>query len=478
MQTAVTAFSASGSAGSTVAAVTFNNGGSGAASGTTFNGGTAQTVSYNTVGAPSTTGVNASGSWGIYTNGIRQSDGTSWLNAASAIGSSGSRGVNLAPNTYSQGIFSEFKDASLYGTSGTYAGLITYANWVGTTASTGDPSYQLLFSPSAANATSNPSLKFRAGIDTTWGAWNTIVHSGNIGSYAVASSGGTVTGNVTLNGATPQISLTNGTSNYISYAGNGVNAPTFTTSSPGTKLLLYPAVSSTSADYAIGIAGSTLWNGVPTTGSQFQWYGGTTVAATLTGAGALTLASTVSTSAGLSFGYLIATGFYGDNTNVAIRTYGSTGSIYFQSASGAGTYAIMNSGGLSITGAITATGDITAFYSDRRLKENVKPIDNAVSKVQKLTGITYNPNELAESFGFERDQDIVGLFADEVESVLPQAVKPAPFDQTAEGESKSGENYLTVQYEKVVPLLVEAIKEQQAMIEELRAEIQQLKATK
>ena len=49
--------------------LTFNNGGSGAASGTTFNGGTATTVSYNTVGAPSTTGTNASGTWGINING-------------------------------------------------------------------------------------------------------------------------------------------------------------------------------------------------------------------------------------------------------------------------------------------------------------------------------------------------------------------------------------------------------------------------
>jgi hypothetical protein len=59
------------------------------------------------------------------------------------------------------------------------------------------------------------------------------------------------------------------------------------------------------------------------------------------------------------------------------------------------------------------------------------------------------------------------LFADEVEAVLPQAVKPAPFDQDGEGGSKSGENYKTVQYEKVVPLLVEAIKEQQKQIAQL-----------
>jgi hypothetical protein len=61
--------SISGSAGSVANSVTFNNGGTGAASGVTYNGSAAQTISYNTVGAPSTTGTNASGTWGISISG-------------------------------------------------------------------------------------------------------------------------------------------------------------------------------------------------------------------------------------------------------------------------------------------------------------------------------------------------------------------------------------------------------------------------
>jgi hypothetical protein len=129
---------------------------------------------------------------------------------------------------------------------------------------------------------------------------------------------------------------------------------------------------------------------------------------------------------------------------------------------------------LHVTGQIIATSEITAYYSDRRLKENVKTINNAVEKVLHLNGITYTPNDLAESFGFEKNVDVVGLFADEVEAVLPQAVKLAPFDQTAEGVSKSGENYKTVQYEKLVPLLVEAIKEQQQTINDQNSRIEKL----
>jgi hypothetical protein len=87
--------------------------------------------------------------------------------------------------------------------------------------------------------------------------------------------------------------------------------------------------------------------------------------------------------------------------------------------------------------------------------------------VLSLNGITYTPNELAESFGYDRNVKLVGLFADEVEAILPEATRPAPFDQDENGNSKSGENYKTIQYEKLVPLLIEAIKEQQQQIAQL-----------
>lgn len=124
-----------------------------------------------------------------------------------------------------------------------------------------------------------------------------------------------------------------------------------------------------------------------------------------------------------------------------------------------------------VVGEIRATQDITAYYSDRRLKENVVGISNAVEKVNSLNGIVYNPNDLAVSFGYDKTTKLVGLFADEVEAVLPEAVRRAPFDQDEFGNSKSGENYKTIQYEKIVPLLIEAIKE-------LKAEIEQLKGSK
>ena len=129
---------------------------------------------------------------------------------------------------------------------------------------------------------------------------------------------------------------------------------------------------------------------------------------------------------------------------------------------------------LHLTGNMLATGEITAYYSDRRLKENVTVIADPITKVLKLNGICYTPNELATTFGYNKDDKIVGLFADEVESVLPEAVALAPFDRDENGNSKSGENYKTVKYEKVVPLLVEAIKQQQAIIDSQNAKIDML----
>jgi hypothetical protein len=72
--------------------------------------------------------------------------------------------------------------------------------------------------------------------------------------------------------------------------------------------------------------------------------------------------------------------------------------------------------------------------------------------------------------GYKKKSE-VGVIAQDVEKVLPEAVKPAPFDimlfENTE-VSKSGQNYKTVQYEKLVPLLIEAIKELNNQIKELK----------
>jgi hypothetical protein len=121
-------------------------------------------------------------------------------------------------------------------------------------------------------------------------------------------------------------------------------------------------------------------------------------------------------------------------------------------------------------GEIRATNQITSYYSDERLKQNIEIIPNALEKVISLRGVTYQPNSIAESFGYKKE-NMVGVLAQDVEKVLPEAVKSAPFDILLYENteiSRSGENYKTVQYEKLVPLLIEAVKQLNKEIEKLK----------
>ncbi len=157
-----------------------------------------------------------------------------------------------------------------------------------------------------------------------------------------------------------------------------------------------------------------------------------------------------------------------------ITGYTETDTLATVTGRGATTSAALSTGALTVTGAITATGEVTAYYSDKRLKENIKPIGNALAKTLSLHGVTYNANDVAASFGYTNKETQVGLLAQDVQAVLPEVIAPAPFDvKVVDGKevSKSGEDYITVKYEKIVALLVEAIKELNDKVESLEAQL-------
>jgi hypothetical protein len=130
----------------------------------------------------------------------------------------------------------------------------------------------------------------------------------------------------------------------------------------------------------------------------------------------------------------------------------------------------------STDGHIRAANDIVAFYSDERLKEKITiGIENPIDKIKNINTFTYRHNELANTLGFEGDKIYIGVGAKSVKESLPEAVEIAPFDADKDGNSESGEDYLTVQYERIVPLLLEGIKEQQIQIDELKREIEEIK---
>ncbi len=109
----------------------------------------------------------------------------------------------------------------------------------------------------------------------------------------------------------------------------------------------------------------------------------------------------------------------------------------------------------STTGLIRATNDVVAFYSsDKRLKENIKTIESPLEKLDKINGVEFDwiPKEgIHENEGHD-----VGVIAQEVEKIIPEIV------QTRDN------GYKAVKYEKIVPLLIESIKELKAEIEELK----------
>jgi|14_taG_2_1085336.scaffolds.fasta_scaffold04214_2 hypothetical protein len=125
--------------------------------------------------------------------------------------------------------------------------------------------------------------------------------------------------------------------------------------------------------------------------------------------------------------------------------------LYIPNGLGVGTAAS------STAGEIRATNNITAYYSDERLKDFKGKIDNALDKVSKLNGYYFTENEKAKKLGYNNKNLQVGVNAQEVEKVLPEIVTDAPINS----------KYKTVWYDKLIPLLIEAIKEQQEQIDAL-----------
>ena len=108
-----------------------------------------------------------------------------------------------------------------------------------------------------------------------------------------------------------------------------------------------------------------------------------------------------------------------------------------------------------INGTFTATGDVVAFGSpsDIRLKENIKPIESALDKAMKLQGVTFDWKENNSVLDLKED---IGFIAQDVQKVLPELVR----------ENKDG--MLSMRHQGVTPILLEAIKELKAEIEELK----------
>jgi hypothetical protein len=214
------------------------------------------------------------------------------------------------------------------------------------------------------------------------------------------------------------------------------------TSTTGTNSAFFQYIN-TGGNFYLGLEGSTgatfgasAYAGVVYHSGAYpiQFFTSATLRATLTSGGNLGIGANTSTT----------------TYKLDVNASGATGARVFS-----GSLAVGNILPSATVGRIDASNDVVAFStSDMRFKTNIIPISGALDKITQIGGYEFDwvPNQ--EYHGFEGHD--VGVIAQEIEKVLPEVVK----------ERDSG--YKAVKYEKIVPLLIEAIKEQQQQIDELR----------
>ena len=268
---------------------------------------------------------------------------------------------------------------------------------------------------SIGNSTVNASITSNSTVTAFSGTSNNALYLGG-------STLATLQGQITGNAATAY-------TNATSYASNASNISTGTLSAAR----LPSTVVNTSAAFTI--------SGVHTHNANLVLVGNTTSVITLGSSAANVTVN--STSATVSTNATV----YSTITPTTITT--ATGSL------GVGTAASGNQG------EIRASNNITAYYtSDARLKQDVNPISDPLSKIMLITGVNFNWTDqfIADSGGvdgyFVRRED-VGVIAQEIQSILPEAV------------AQRGDGFLAVRYEKIIPLLIEAIKELKVKVDTL-----------
>jgi len=253
-------------------------------------------------------------------------------------------GVSKMYFTYSSGSYAlELNDFGAIGWGASYNGNLTPGNFgnVG----------QVLTS---AGANSPP----------TWN--NTVSVVGNIAGGNISTTGqitSTQAGNLSNGGG--QLYLNGSGNNRIDFNTNGTGAPTFTTRSAGSKIVLYPITNVTNTDYALGVDSGTLWTGIPAAdaGLFFRWYAGTTEVANLSGTGILTVTGNANVG---NVG--AAQGIFTTSANIPIIQNGNSNVTITANANismfvngNATARAIFTSTGANITGTLTATGNVTGL---------------------------------------------------------------------------------------------------------------------
>ena len=280
------------------------------------------------------------------------------------------------------------------------------------------------------------------------------VEYGGLGASIVTNTAASESGR--LNFYTTNAGATRNIRMVISPAGNvGIG-----TTSPGTRFTVVET-SSTNPPLSIqntnvdGYSGSWIYNSAGTLVAHFGWANGTTTALSdKMYFGTIANKPVVFTTNDAERLRITSDGNVGIGTTSPSYKLDVTGDIR------------VNTGALGVNvapsatdGRIDASNDIVAFSSsDLRLKENIKPIENALEKVKSLTGVEFDwKPELKHAHGYEGHD--TGVIAQEVQEVMPTAIRT------------NDTGYLAVRYEKLIGLLIEANKELAARVEELESKL-------
>ena len=237
------------------------------------------------------------------------------------------------------------------------------------------------------------------------------------------------------------VQLAAGTSTYLLQS-NGAAAPSW----------VAPVAAANNGTLTMNVSGTGLSGSQTFTANQA---GAATFTVTSNATNANTASTIVARDASGNFSAGTITAALTGNASGSAATFTSTSQNSQFNSVGVGT------AGSGTAGEIRATNNITAYYSDDRLKTRLGKIENALDKLCSLDGFYYEANEIAQALGYKVQRE-AGVSAQQMQAILPEIVAPAPID----------EKYLTVRYERALPLLIEAIKELREEVREIKKAVE------